>query len=86
MKNDTTSEFRIVIDGELSEDARAAMESALNKTAMDQAARLDLTKPGLPPFRSTDIRLNPEWFGIWIRRDQIVEAARMRDLLGQRGF
>lgn len=77
MQKPDFSEFRIVFDGDLSDDARNTLEKALQRTAMEQLARMDML-PVAAAARFPELKLRPEWFGIWIKRGYMLDLDRVK--------
>lgn len=76
MENREPMEFRIVFDGAMPEKAKKEMEQALQRTALDHIARMDLHSVAAVT-RFPDLKISPEWLGIWIKRGHALDLERI---------
>lgn len=85
MENKEPMEFRIVFDGDMPEKSRKELELALQRTALDHVARMDLTSIAAVS-RFPDLKLRPQWFGIWIKHGHALDLDRIvKQLPGRLG-
>lgn len=83
MKESNPTEFRIVFDGEMPPESKMELERALHRTTLDHLARMDLL-PVAAASRLPELKLHPEWFGIWIRRGHALDLGRIKEQMQNR--